>query len=718
MVSVRQSLWMAIFMITSINAAPNPVVVAPIESEGPIAGSGGANASAITVPAEPSLATSSITSATSPPTTSSPTVNTSPQRKSYALTPHSENSVTGDLMSLLAGQKPASTPLAAQPKGGAGDVSSYFASYNAGLSTIPGCFHTQTELINNQYTTTATIPCVANAPQYSSNVVWQGSTNPNPLSGGPVSEIPHPETTVAGDDPKSILAPAPDPDPIGGHGPLPKPETTVSGGNMGSILGGPGQDPATTVAPHGIKTTGEPGPISAAPAPSPAPAPLPTTPAAPVPSALPQSVLQVPKSSPVITIGSSTITADSSSHFVIGSQTLAPGGSAITHSGTVLSIPPSGSGVVIGPSTQSIQPANPTPVITVGSSTLTADSSSYFVLGSQTLAPGGSAITHSGTVISLAPSASALVVAGQTQALTPALATPLPSITAGGQVVTENSASQFVIGGQTLKQGAAPIVANGQTVSLAPGGSAIILNGQTAQIAQPSPRLLPVITVGGAKITGNSASQYIINGQTLAAGQAPITLSGQVLSIAAGGSAVVFGPSTQAFVTPPMVLSTSPPLITVGASRISANAASDYVIAGQTLHPGGSAITLSGTVISLAPSATALVIGGSTEALTPSSMLATTVAPLITLGSQVLHANADSAYVIDGQTLTPGYAITVSGTVISLAPGASDVVVGGSTEMLAPQTVSLSTGMPVLTIGSKAITANAEGRPSFQGRML
>ncbi|KAI4249378.1 MAG: hypothetical protein LQ352_005677 [Teloschistes flavicans] len=629
--------------------AATMVAVAPVQSEGPIPGQGGANISATNVPAKTFPTTSAITLPQSvlPSATSSPNPETSVHKKSFALTPHSEVSVTD------------------------ADSSDYFASFNAGLSTIPGCFHTQTQLISNQYTTTAAIPCVAAAPQYSSQLVWHGSTNPNSKAGGgPQSEIPHSETSVTGSDTGSILAFSPNP--VRGHGgnPLPEPETTVPaipGGNVGSILGGPGQETTSPSVPQGVHTTSEPGPITAVPAAAPAPNPLPTTLLAPVPfggsspakgqsvpsqplTTILQPVPDIPKPSPVISIDSSTITADSSSQFVIGTQTLAPGGSAITHSGTVLSLPPSGSAIVIGPSTQAVQ-----------------------------------------------------------------LVTPPPSITAGGQIVTENSASQFVIGGNTLKPGAAPIIANGQTISLAAGGSAVVINSQTANIAQPA---LPVITVGGAKITGNSASQYIINGQTLGAGGAPVTVAGQTLSIAAGGSAVVFGPSTQAFATPPMVLSTSPPLLTVGGSTITANAASNYVIAGQTLHAGGSAITVSGTIISLVPSASAVVIGGSTEELTPSSVLATTVAPLITLGSQVLHANAQSDYVIDGQTLTPGHAITVSGTVISLAPGASDVVIGGSTELLSPQTVSLSTGLPALTIGPTTITANADGRYILSGQTI
>ncbi|KAL8950025.1 MAG: hypothetical protein Q9183_007554, partial [Haloplaca sp. 2 TL-2023] len=219
-------------------------------------------------------------------------------------------------------------------------------------------------------------------------------------------------------------------------------------------------------------------------------------------------------------------------------------------------------------------------------------------------------------------------------------------------------------------------------------------------------------------ITGNGASEYIVDGQTLAAGKPPITVAGQVLSVASSGSAMVFGPSTQAIVAPPLVLSTSLPLLTFGGSTIAPNAASEYVVAGQTIRPGGSAVTVDGTVISLESSAAAAVIGGSTQLLAPSPVLATTVAPLITLGPQVLSANADSDYVIGGQTLKAGGAITVSGSVISLAPGASEVVIDGSTKPLAPQTVSLSIGMPALTIGSATISADVKGEYVLSGQTI
>lgn len=58
----------------------------------------------------------------------------------------------------------------------------------------------------------------------------------------------------------------------------------------------------------------------------------------------------------------------------------------------------------------------------------------------------------------------------------------------------------------------------------------------------------------------------------------------------------------------------TPPPITVEGSVITADSASNYVIAGQTLAPGGSAIVVGGTTISLAAGGTELIEGTMTMA--------------------------------------------------------------------------------------------------------
>lgn len=125
--------------------------------------------------------------------------------------------------------------------------------------------------------------------------------------------------------------------------------------------------------------------------------------------------------------------------------------------GTTVSLSPGASVAVVGGSTQTLDHIVPSPVVgslVFGGSTYTANSASQFVIGGQTLAP-NEQITISGTPISLAPGASFAVIAGSTQALGSAQANPLglPVFTLDGSTITANSASQFVIGDQTLTPG-------------------------------------------------------------------------------------------------------------------------------------------------------------------------------------------------------------------------------------------------------------------------
>ncbi|KAF2683219.1 hypothetical protein K458DRAFT_305729 [Lentithecium fluviatile CBS 122367] len=126
----------------------------------------------------------------------------------------------------------------------------------------------------------------------------------------------------------------------------------------------------------------------------------------------------------------------------------------------------------------------------------------------------------------------------------------------------------------------------------------------------------------------------------------------------------------------------APPVLTIGSSTLTANAATQFFIEpGQTLTPGGSA-TIDGTVVSLGPSASFVVIGGSTRILPTST-----------------------SYMIGSAILTPGGVITVSGSTISLATDGSDIVVNGVTATLHGQTHATITNPPLLTIGSETYTA-------------
>ena len=111
-----------------------------------------------------------------------------------------------------------------------------------------------------------------------------------------------------------------------------------------------------------------------------------------------------------IIVGGQTYTANPSSRFIIGSQTLQPGGPAITHDGHTISLGSPTSNIVVDSSTDVSS-------VLLTKTTLLLNAAPVLTLGDQTLVPGGPAITFSGTRISLAPSASDIIIGSSTEAL-------------------------------------------------------------------------------------------------------------------------------------------------------------------------------------------------------------------------------------------------------------------------------------------------------------
>jgi hypothetical protein len=373
-------------------------------------------------------------------------------------------------------------------------------------------------------------------------------------------------------------------------------------------------------------------------------------------------------------VGSAPVIIGPSSIVVIGSQTLQPGGPAVVVGGvTPVALVPSATAIVVGGSTTiqlplvSIDPAPP--VLTIGSSTLTPNAATqFFIAPGQTLTPGGTA-TIDGTLVSLAPSASFLVVAGSTQVLTNTFA-------GSGAVAT--SPPQIVVGGTTIT--ALPAQSNS-------GGTS---NNQNDAQNKPGP-----------------GPSFVVDGQTLAPGGPVITVAGTTLSLVPGGSSVVVNGVTSAVANVP---ARGPqPTIVLGNSFFNpvSGQGSTFVIEGQTLAPGGQAITVSGTVVSLAPSASFVVVNGVTSTLANPAAARITGAPVLTIGNGIFKPlpGPGTSYLIGSSTLTPGGVITVAGTTISLAAGATEIVINGQTSFLVPGLQAVITNAPLLTVGSQTYTA-------------
>lgn len=330
----------------------------------------------------------------------------------------------------------------------------------------------------------------------------------------------------------------------------------------------------------------------------------------------------LPVAAVAISYAGSSITPDASSYYNLPQiGTLSPGGLPITTNNIVYSLAPSATALIsngqtvtlptFAASVPDIVKQAAAPALTFAGSTYTADSSSRIVIAGQTILSGAPAITVSGTPISLAHGASVAVVGDMTQSLYPAVPTTYPEMTFAGQTYTANSDSAIVIQGQTLIPGSPAITISKTPVSLAPGASVAVVAGQTQSLSPASLATKPVITIGGSTYTANTASAFVIAGQTLSPGGV-ITVSSTSISLAAGASFAVIAGSTQSLVAAPGP--TGPPTFTFNGSTYAAGTGSDFIIGSQTLTEGG-VLTVAGTPISYASDGGDVIVGTSTEAV-------------------------------------------------------------------------------------------------------
>lgn len=321
-------------------------------------------------------------------------------------------------------------------------------------------------------------------------------------------------------------------------------------------------------------------------------------------------------------------------NIVLGTDTLTPG-QTTTINGVQVVVPSNtGNGntnIIVNGQTIPVTPlptAGP-PVLTVGSNTLTANPQGQFIVGTQTLVPGGTPVTIDGSTLSLGPSDTIVIVNGVTQTLGNA---PVftnfnaPILTVGGQTIPATvvgGTTAFVLApDQTLTPGGALIV-SGMTFSMPPSGSGstILVNGVPSVLPTAQPGAAPVLTLGSQTLTATllSGTPAFVLGpdQTLTPGGA-LTVSGTTFSLpsSGAGSLVVINGQTSTFGISPLI--TDAPALTIDGTTIAPtvrDGTTEYVIApGVTLKPG-EVVTVRGITYSLDESGTALVVHGSTSAV-------------------------------------------------------------------------------------------------------
>jgi hypothetical protein len=296
---------------------------------------------------------------------------------------------------------------------------------------------------------------------------------------------------------------------------------------------------------------------------------------------------------------------DSVTAFAIGSQTARPGGPAVTASGTTFSALPSGAGVqvIVSGLTSTIGLA--TPGIAAPSS-----QAGNILIGSQTLLPGGQAVTQAGTIWSALPSRSGVQVVadGKTSTVIPQ---------APGIAALSSQPGNILIGSQTLVPGGPAVTQAGTIWSALPSGSGvqIVANGHTSTVIPQAPGVTAAaflkagiligsqtLTPGGPAITSagttwsalpsGSGVRIIVNGHTSTIGPVALAIAPAPVSTSNSGAGV------HPFTAPANNNSTSPTTSGLALRPVGPTSQSAWTIGGNHIITKGQAWTANGTIFS------------------------------------------------------------------------------------------------------------------------
>jgi hypothetical protein len=235
---------------------------------------------------------------------------------------------------------------------------------------------------------------------------------------------------------------------------------------------------------------------------------------------------------------------------VIGSETVTPG-EIKTINGVTVSVPTEGSAseIVVGGSTVVLNPnTNPTgpAILTIGSSTITANSQGEFVVGTATLKPQGSQVVLDGQTLSIGSSGVVAVMNGVTSTLAsrPGI-TAAPAIIFAGTRFTAtiiDGTTQYVLGAGTTLMPGDVVTMLGTTYSLDAQGTALVIDGQTSSILK-EPASIPINTTRSSvsNLPTSTSSPPSSSSTTSTRGAGDFVASGIGETGQAGGGAGVRG---------------------------------------------------------------------------------------------------------------------------------------------------------------------------------
>ena len=412
-------------------------------------------------------------------------------------------------------------------------------------------------------------------------------------------------------------------------------------------------------------------------------------------------------------LGSPRVAQSVSGGLQVGDQTFQPG-SQTTFSGHTVDYP-NPSSLVVDRTTYSVSPISDSNPLVIDNQPIQRRPSGALEVAKTTIQPNQQA-TISGHVYSLAGT-SDVVVDQSTYSLPPtenafliqAQQTPTPPIpqntpvTLGNgivitpQIAPSNPTSNPVFGfpnGEVMSNGSPPIVVLGNTYSVLPSNQGFLVNGvSTLAIPISSPTTSPTLHINSETITP-APTGFMVGSASILPGAPAVTISGTPISLDAS-SHLYIGSSVMALGMTP-----SPSVFTVGSQTITPKPGG-FAIGSTSIFPGGPAVTVSGTVLSL-DSSSHLRIGSSSMTLN-SGILSNSL--IFTAGAVTFSANP-TGFMIGSATIVPGGpATTIDGTAISL-DASSHLYMGSSVATLPSQPTSILTGSTMGTLASPSQTAS------------
>lgn len=266
-----------------------------------------------------------------------------------------------------------------------------------------------------------------------------------------------------------------------------------------------------------------------------------------------------------------------SDHYVLGSATLQQG-QATTISGLAINADPSGFVVnsqTLQVSALPVETKDPqTTILGVEGFTIAVSSvsgnSQAAVIGSQTIADGGPAVTISDHVISHGSEGFAFISNSKTIPFTE-VPTPTPSVLAAGSltVLASGDSDAIAIDGTTLTAGGPAATISGQVVTHGSAGLLLVGTQSTAvfsQTSDPGTESKKSLTFATASITGESNAISVFD-TTLSVGGSAAVVDGTILTMGSSGLEVVSsGTTTLPAIASSNSTQTLPSLVTTTAS--------------------------------------------------------------------------------------------------------------------------------------------------------